>query len=123
MNKLKDTVAIRFVMGECRVKLVLSRFKLACLTVAGFIELVRNNKQLGQRLAMSASTEYGLFERFDDGIECMIPDSSLLLARSSSRRASVSPLNRSSLTSELVLRPKTFYELKGKHFKSISIFK
>ena len=107
MNKLKDTVAIRFVYGECRVKLVLSRNKSASLNVAEFIELVRS--KLGNRLGMCPQTHYGLFERFDNnGIEQMVPDSTRLVQYESS----------SSSRCQLIVRPKILFELQGKtHFR------
>lgn len=104
MNKLKDTVAIRFVYGECRVKLMLGRQKSASLNVGEFIELVRS--KLGKRLGMCPQTQYGLFERFDNnGIEQMVTDSTRLVRYESSSTIS---------SCQLVVRPKRLFELQGK---------
>ena len=105
MNKIRGTVLIRFSFEDYPVKLALNRLKLTGLTAAEFVAMVI--KKLESKLGSNPDATYGLFERFD-GIEIMVPDTSYL------------HLNQSFMygSSDFLIRPKRYFELKGKNYRS-----
>lgn len=117
IRKLKDTTIIRLVYEDeektpttrQRIKLVLNRLASSRMTVSQLVELVctRQGARLGMR-ASSHAAQYGLFERFYDvdGIESMLDDAQPI--------GLIRAVREVTANSELVLRPKRLFELKGK---------
>lgn len=116
IRKLKDTMIIRLVYEDeektptttQRIKLVLNRLGSSRMTVSQLVEFVYTRQ--GARLGMRASSpaQYGLFERFCDvdGIERMLDDSQPI--------GLIRAVSQVTANSELVLRHKRLFELKGK---------